>query len=230
MAHVPSESLVRLQSMSERLVTQVNALISLHESNRILVYSDRISGQVPRSYAAHTFNIISQASHFYEIARHCALWDKSSNDRESIPSFASLAEGLRTEILRRIESDWRTPPAHHPHLYDDSLREAKAEFLRTLDIAQRLERSRFVTRLRDFRDKHIAHSLSDDADIKRGKVRVSPKYGEERFLLMASIAIVRRFRLAAVGGDYAFASMIEQTKRNAEEFWGGCSLSIRARG
>src|SRR3954465_7073896 len=68
-----------------RLVDDMRALLQVHEANRIIVYSDRLSTQVGRSFAANAFNSF-QRSALFELVRLCAAWDTPKEDRYSIPS------------------------------------------------------------------------------------------------------------------------------------------------
>jgi hypothetical protein len=42
-------------------------LLDIRENNAIVVYSDQLSKQIPRSYAANAFNIFREAMHQIEI-------------------------------------------------------------------------------------------------------------------------------------------------------------------
>ena len=50
-------------------------LLDIHENNAIVLYSDTLSKQIPKSIAANAFNVVREAMHQIEIIRVCALWD-----------------------------------------------------------------------------------------------------------------------------------------------------------
>ena len=40
-----------------------------------MLYSDTLSKQIPKFYAANAFNVFREAMHQIELVRICALWD-----------------------------------------------------------------------------------------------------------------------------------------------------------
>ena len=75
----------------------MRALLQVHEANRIIVYSDRLSTQVGRSFAANAFNSFQRSALFFELVRLCAAWDTPKEDRYSIPSAIVLVAWAETE-------------------------------------------------------------------------------------------------------------------------------------
>src|SRR5262245_63755995 len=77
---------------TERVVDHLLQLIALHENNAIVVHSDALALQIPRSYAANAFNIFQQSLYRFEIVRLCALCDRAWPDLslESIPTIVEL--------------------------------------------------------------------------------------------------------------------------------------------
>ena len=61
--------------VTDRVLDHIHYLLDLHENNAIILYSDILSKQIPRSYAANAFNVFQSAMHQIEIVRLCALWD-----------------------------------------------------------------------------------------------------------------------------------------------------------
>src|SRR5262249_52277231 len=56
---------------TERLVDHMLDLLALHESNAIVVYSDTLALQIPRSYAARAFHLFQECMFRSEIVRLC---------------------------------------------------------------------------------------------------------------------------------------------------------------
>ena len=77
---------------TERVVDHLLYLLALHENNAIIVYSDTLSSQVTYSRAANAFNVLQAGLHQFEIVRLCALWDRTGEDKESIPTIIELID------------------------------------------------------------------------------------------------------------------------------------------
>ena len=68
-------------------------LLDIHENNAIVLYSDMLSKQIPKSYAANAFNVVREAMHQIEVVRICALWDpRHTIERESIMTVIELID------------------------------------------------------------------------------------------------------------------------------------------
>src|ERR1700730_17421917 len=78
--------------ITERLVDHTLYLLDIHENNAIVLYSDTLSKQIPKSYAANAFNVFRQAMHQIELVRISALWDAPVKGRESIPTAIELID------------------------------------------------------------------------------------------------------------------------------------------
>ena len=79
----------RVQTAKQKtghVVDHLLYLLALHESNAVVVYSDTLSKQIPRSYAAHAFSVFRQCMSHFEIVRLCALWDSPHPNQKSIPT------------------------------------------------------------------------------------------------------------------------------------------------
>lgn len=86
------DRILKSKYLIKRVENVIFEVIHLEESNNILLKTDFISSQIPRSYAANTFNLISNSLYNYYVLRVCMLWDKSSNNSFSIPTIACLLE------------------------------------------------------------------------------------------------------------------------------------------
>jgi len=78
----------------------------MHESNTLVIYSPKMSAQIPRSFAAHAFNQFQRSMHLFEIIRLCGLWDPSGTDRESIPTMVELFD--EPALVEQIARERRT--------------------------------------------------------------------------------------------------------------------------
>jgi hypothetical protein len=77
-----AERLSAAKHRTRKLIDHIFSLFMMHEANAIVTYSDCLSRQIPRSFAAHAFNQFQTSMHLFEIIRLCALWDSASEHRE----------------------------------------------------------------------------------------------------------------------------------------------------
>src|SRR5450755_1080908 len=80
------------KNKTERVVEHLLYLVALHESNAIIVYSEKLSSQIPKSYAANAFEVFRSGIHQFEIVRLCALWDSAAEEKENIPTIIELID------------------------------------------------------------------------------------------------------------------------------------------
>jgi hypothetical protein len=81
-----SKRITEAKRLTERLVDHAHYLLDIRENNAIVIYSDTLSKQIPRSYAANSFNVFREALHQIELVRLSALWDQAHIENEAIPS------------------------------------------------------------------------------------------------------------------------------------------------
>jgi hypothetical protein len=75
------------------VVDHLQYLLDIQENNAIVLYSDTLSKQIPKSIAANAFNVVREAMHQIEIVRVCALWDSALTiERESIQTVIELID------------------------------------------------------------------------------------------------------------------------------------------
>jgi hypothetical protein len=84
--------IVSHKRLTERLVDHAHYLLDIRENNAIVVYSDQLSKQIPRSYAANAFNVFREAMHQIEMVRLCALWDQACIDKEAIMTVVEFVD------------------------------------------------------------------------------------------------------------------------------------------
>jgi hypothetical protein len=64
-----NKRIAEAKRLTARLVDHAHYLLDIRENNAIVVYSDQLSKQIPRSYAANAFNVFREAMHQIEIVR-----------------------------------------------------------------------------------------------------------------------------------------------------------------
>jgi AbiU2 len=112
----PDERIGRARVRAQKLVVHIATLFLMHESNALVIYSSKLSEQIPRSYAAHAFNQFQRSMHLFEIVRLCALWDPPGDDRESIPTIIELFN--EPALMEQIAGDTHDFFAHEAQPVD----------------------------------------------------------------------------------------------------------------
>lgn len=204
----------------DRAIDQLHEIIGLTETNRILNYSPAIASQVPPSYAANAFNLLQWSMLNYEILRLCALWDRGSPDRESILSIVDLVDDpdvFAVVSANLCKSEHVTAPNSYVTSQLDRLH-------KTIRVARRVSQSKFRRSLVAFRDSRLAHSLTPKNNPT--VATPSPKFGYERRLLRASVAVIDGLNGTLRNSSFLFEDSFENAKYNAEAFWLSAKFSI----
>lgn len=242
----------RAKAFTNRLIDHTRELIAAAENNAVVLYSDLLSAQIPKSYAANAFNEMRRSMQFYHLVRLCAVWDKAKSGRESIPTVvALLADSQVRNRLAEETYDYHASqaeplsptPTNDPveadllsaHWKSYCVRRAEEERDRvrrwlsfTTRIAPRVE-ARFLTNnLRPLRDGYLAHNLDPSADGVRSPAKLH--YGDEAKLLSITVRVVDRLHLAINGTCFDWEAVRMHSKRNANEFWSSISFTASSRG
>ena len=90
-------------------------------------------------------------------------------------------------------------------------------------VAQKVKSSKFNAALQSFRNERVAHNLDFSARVAPSSVL---KYGYERKLLRASIAVVSKLNNAIRDSHFMFDEAVAQSRRNAIAFWKGCTIKV----
>lgn len=93
---------------TQKIIAALRTLLQVRMNNEIILYSDLLSKQVGKSYAAHSFNVLQGALFESEVVRVCALWDRAANkrqaySRDSIPAVAWLLSS--DEVLEALRAE-----------------------------------------------------------------------------------------------------------------------------
>ncbi len=223
--------------------------VALHESNRIAVFSPRLSEQIPRSRAANAFNATTDALYRAEIVRLCTFWDKPSLERESILTVVELIESK--EVRKALAEEHYRAHANrgvrllgeHDHetakVLNDVADQYQEEFAchqaklsikglyRSTVRAQKLINSDKLRGVIAHRNNRIAHSLK----LRPSAVETMSvtRYGDERELFEETLWIVRELHLWINGSDFDFAGSRKMAARNASELWNACAFDVPKR-
>jgi hypothetical protein len=212
----------KARTIINHLVNHTQEVIALHESNRILVYSNRLSGQVGRSYAAHAFTTLQRSQHLYEIVRLLALWDKPSEHRESIPTALQLLNSADVQgvLIENAKALYPTTDYFGTVMAERTRKRLNVSQLAGLRIAG----SQHLAALRRLRDESLAHNLNIPKDpATPGR---PPKYGDERWLLNRSWRMVDCLNSCVRQSSFYWTGAIENSREHAEAFWHGVTIKV----
>lgn len=242
-----SERVSLAKERMNRIVDHMVHLINIRQSNEVILYSDTLSKQIPRSYGANAFNVFRDVSFRYEIVRLCAMWDKASLDRESLPTVGLLvndrevrrilsceAYSARAGILPRDltpDPDPEMQEAIDRSIADYTERSARREARKTLRGLRRFVRDveeimslESLDSLRAHRDTHMAHSLAT-AEVNVERMNRA-KYGQERIIFDRTLEIVHAGQIWINGSDFQFDESVRMALRNAKLLWENCSFNV----
>lgn len=235
----------KIKSVAE----QVHELISIHENNRILLYTDTVCSRIPISYAANTYNQLTECLFRYQVVRLCALWDDSrGKDRASIPVVTSL---IRDKQVWKLVADekyrWWTKnrprnlnPAtsieidqqiislnerHQEKMGRRDADEAEKNFESCIEKADRIERSDLHTSLRRLRDTRIAHSLITNASAACSIP--TAMYGQEEELLNETVQLAGNLLLLLTGTNHGWDEVTSFASRCASELWDNFEFNLK---
>jgi len=238
-----SKRIETAKSVTRALTDKVLEVIDLHEANKIIQYSDELTSQIPRSYAARAFSVFQHAMFSFEVIKCIALWDRAQGNAISIPTVVELIDD--EEVLAALFEETRSAHmAFEPRLYDarndpdiqavidESLARSQREFAerQASEAAQGLRdavaKSRNTIRheqtssIKNLRN-HLAHSLTHTRKEQRTTVPVpNVKYGDEKHLLDVSIEVIEDLFLWVKGTSFDIrGDCIDQAKFRAEELW-----------
>src|SRR5262245_32214698 len=219
------ERVAAAKQKTDQVVDHLFQLIALHENNAVVVYSDALALQIPRSYAANAFNVFQQSLYRFEIVQLCALWDRAWPDlsRESIPTILELIADANVidalvEETRSAWTRWMLPVDPEDPKTDAALRESLARLnerpveekaaevsdglKKSIALGRKIENSAILRNVRKLRDKHLASSMLQT--FQEMETAEPMQYGDERELLLGSIQLVETLQLWVNGASIDF--------------------------
>ncbi len=242
------ERLVAAKTCAEAVLDHARQVLRVHESNRLLVFSDQIARQIPVSYGAHTFNDLQESQYKYEILRLCALWDNASSDRQSIPTIIKLIDDheIVEAVAEETKSGWMSIGTSHVDLekHDAETQKWIQQAVEASECERAIQQSRLAKRhLRAARCvankirnstrfkaiEHIRHTYTAHA-LDPSKVAAPPqamKYGDEKWLMDWSITVISWLNLALRGASFDWDESRKIAQRTASAFWGGVTVSVK---
>ncbi|MEM5493900.1 hypothetical protein [Hoeflea sp. AS16] len=237
----------------DKIINHVLEVVAIQANNEYLVYSNRLTEQIPRSYAANAYNVLSQTSFLFAVLRTAALWDTADENTASILTIVeyvddddvinALAEehrhahaSLGVGMLNKPHSDPAIQAALERSIQDSQNRfaekqawKARRRLRRAICISRKIAQSPALERLRNSRDKHIAHALIQTRRERRNPV-APMKYGDEVHLLRQSIWLAENFYCWVNGTSFDIQrDSRDIAKKRAQELWENVELHIPSR-
>jgi hypothetical protein len=233
--------------VTERVVDHVHYLLDIHENNAVVIYSDTLSKQIPKSYAANAFNVFREAMHQIEVVRLCALWDQAHIDHETITTIIGLIEGpgviealaeearaqygnvssegdkdLSEELKEAVQKKYR-------QFGDEHATKATAALSAAIQEARALRKSPELTSIRNLRNKHIAHHLTQSKEEKESGPIEPMRHGDDQPLLEKTVSIVEALYCWVNGVGLSFKDSQAIDRKYADALWKSCTFSIPSR-
>lgn len=240
------ERIEAAQAKTRQAVTHLLEILALNENNAIIVYSNKLAKQIPRSMGANAFNTFQQTMHRHEIVQICALWDSADPAKENISTVIELikSDAVIKRLAREMEKHWGglggsiLNPSDDPELAEierDALQASERAFGRkqgdkvrrklraAISLFNKTAHSPKTIALHNLRDKRLAHLLSHTRREKHGPID-SVKFGDETKLLDASVRVVEALYLGVCGTSFDFKDSRRIDRKYAKALWGACSF------
>jgi AbiU2 len=201
----------------------VCSILELHESNKIVIYSKKISGQIPSSHAAWAFKSMQDAMMQNEILGVCRIWD-TSQGTNGIPGITKILveNDLKQNLFDECLSQW----PNETSFSNQHCTKIFSRFQNAMDLACSTVAGDIHLRLLNLRNKHLAHVVSETrAEKKFGPISPA-QYGDERVLLENATEIIESYYLAVNGVSFSMVDHKAMYQRRAEAFWNGVTINV----
>ena len=248
----PDDRFEMANSKLERALDRLLQAIAMVEHNRVVLFSDILSKQIPRSRAANAFNLFREMLHRQEVVSVCALWDSVDLDKFNIPTIVALVdnEDVQKLLHQKIYSSWADQSYNpEPGLDRDTVKQltqmieknnAKEgaqqadkileQLIVSVASTKEMVTSNLLESIMELRDKHIAHALEITRREKKAAEPIEvPKHGDTGKIITLSIEIVDALTLAIRNTDFAFGQSREIHASCANELWSACNFAIEDR-
>jgi hypothetical protein len=224
---MPVPERVRIaKEKTKRVVDHLHYLLELHENNAIVLYTRTLSRQIPTSFAANAFRVFQQGMHQFEIVRLYALWDSAALEKENIPTIIKLINHPKVieALAQETASHWQS--RDDQQFGQQEAQKAREELRKAIDDSRAIIASPRHVSIMNWRDKHLAHSLSKTRREKKVGPLPSIKYGDEGKILEATLPIVEVLYCWVNGTSLSFENSRKIDRENAKALWEACSFRI----
>ena len=124
---LPERRIERAEEIIKHLTHQMDAMLQRQATNDLVVYSETISSQIPRSRAAIAFNLLRNDLHSYAIIRLLAVWDPPEDNALSIPTAILLLDNddVIDELQKSVHDDHANVTPYIADEEDDPLTQTR---------------------------------------------------------------------------------------------------------
>lgn len=241
----PDRRLREARQRTDRLVDECTNLIWTQANISKFVFRSALTEQVTHSRAAIAFRALQHDLVSHAIVRLCAIWDRPSQDKVSIPTILALMESsaVRGLWIGELIHYWKTqrihmvdeeawPGAHaevEAHLRERSVRDfvprAANAFLTAENRTRRLMASDRLGAAKQRRNRHLAHNLTlkDDSAVRM------VRYEDLTGLLIPAVCVVGRLHSAINGSSMDFRGCFRQSRKAVAELWDNTIVKLPPR-
>ena len=187
--------------------------------------------------------------HQIEIVRLSALWDQAHIDNETIQSVIELIDdkdvidalanaaraqyaGLpepadKNELVEEREITVRLMKKVNNERGEEHAQNAIDGLRKAIVDARSMRASEQLKSIRNLRNKHVAHYLTQSNAEKNGEIIVPMKVGDERLVPETSLKIIQTLYCWVNGIGISFDELQKIDKKCAEALWGTCTFAIK---
>jgi hypothetical protein len=184
--------------------------------------------------------------------RLSALWDQPHIDNETILTVIELVDNevVIEALAAETRSQWEKMPeplgpnespeekeivarllkAKHAEFGEEQAQCARGGLKKAIADARAMRKSPQLASIRNLRNKHVAHYLTQTNAEKSGEIIAPMKVGDERVLLESSIAIIQALYCWVNGTSISFEESQKIDRKCAQELWNACKFDIPRRG
>lgn len=211
----------------KKLTYLVIDVVQLHETNKILTYSNKLASQIPTSRAARAYNSLQRSLYEYEVIRVCSFWDLANENAQTIPTIVELIDD--EEVIRVLANVLRSQ--WDDGFGDEQATKLKIELEKIIIQAGEVLNSDRYEAIKLIRNKHLAHCLTQTREEMASDEAVAKmKYGYERDLLRETVEIVQQLYRWVNGSDFDMVGeCTNRAQENAEDLWYNCKFEIKER-
>jgi hypothetical protein len=210
--------------LTERVVDHAQYLLDIHENNAVVLYSDTLSKQIPKSYAANAFNVFREAMHQIEVIRICALWDQAGIDSESILTVVELIDDQK--VIDALADQART--GHPEQVGKQRAARAASALKKAIREARETRKCQQLKSIRNLRNKHVGHYLTQTREERTSGPIQHMRHGDEAPVLEATISIVEALNSWVNDVSLPLKEAQAIDRKCAEALWKACTFKIDA--
>lgn len=227
----------RLASAVAKLnVININAraAIRVFENNRFFVFDPDFDAKIPATKEGMFLQFVQHTLVGALVLDVCRLWDRTKSNRDSLPTVCDLINDAN--ILARQQQLQIDHSKAHRHLTGDpaarqwmtdvsdkeieqTAADRHALLTKTVaEVTDFSENSDLIARLREFRNNHLAHSLSDKQPSKID----APTFGDAGDLLSQSEPWIAALLQCVCYSSFPYEKYHSDEGNTAKTLWSSC--------